>query len=51
MVIVSDAHLIDSIVGRSTELEKSTEVFYSQFNVVSTTKACVVAWQLSKGLN
>ena len=33
MVIVSDANLIDSIVG-SNELEKSTKQFYSQFNVV-----------------
>lgn len=35
MVIVSDPLLVDSIVGRSTELEKSTSVFYDQFNVVS----------------
>ena len=47
MVIVSDPNLIDSVVGRSTELEKSTEVFYSQFNVVAPVKGCVVvAWML-----
>lgn len=34
MVIVSDPHLVDSIVGRTGELEKSTSVFYDQFNVV-----------------
>ena len=34
MVIVSDPHLVDSIVGRTGELEKSTNVFYDQFNVV-----------------
>ncbi len=34
MIVVSDALLIDSIVGRSTELEKSVDVFYNQFNVV-----------------
>lgn len=41
MVIVSDAHLIDSVVGRSTELEKSVDVFYNQFNVVSATPTCL----------
>lgn len=34
MVIVSDPLLVHSIVGRSVELEKSTNVFYDQFNVV-----------------
>ena len=34
MVILSDPLLVDSIVGRSNELEKSTSVFYDQFNVV-----------------
>ena len=34
MVIVSDPRLVDSIIGRSAELEKSTSVFYDQFNVV-----------------
>ncbi|BDA47645.1 Cytochrome P450 3A28 [Coccomyxa sp. Obi] len=35
MVVLSDAHLIDSVVGRSTELEKSVDVFYNQFNVLA----------------
>ncbi len=34
MVIVSDPQLVDSIVGRTGELEKSTSAFYDQFNVV-----------------
>jgi hypothetical protein len=34
MVIVSDPRLVDSVIGRSAELEKSTSVFYDQFNVV-----------------
>ena len=34
MVIVSDPRLVDSVIGRSAELEKSTSVFYEQFNVV-----------------
>ena len=34
MVIVSDPRLVDSIIGRAAELEKSTSMFYDQFNVV-----------------
>lgn len=38
MVILSDAHLIDSVIGRSTEIDKSVDIFYEQFNVVSRCK-------------